>query len=125
MSPLQQNVFRAGSAWEARRLLLKQDFALILLDVRMAEMDGFETSELNRIVDDLLLASRMDVNSLPDRGSQFDLQLAVRGALARAEPRVQLLDATLNIDGDETPILVQADPDHVGRILDNLINNAL
>jgi signal transduction histidine kinase len=253
LAPLQQNVVRGGSGREALRLLLKQDFALILLDVRMAEMDGLETaalirqrrasehtpiifltafeqaeldmargyslgavdyifspivpevlrakaavfvelyqktaevselyataqessrskseflnmaahelrtplsvvsgylallaegslgeppagwkmpldmlnsktSELNRIVDDLLLASRMDVNSLPDRVSQFDLQLAVRGALARAEPRVQLLDAALTIDGDDTPILVQADPDHVGRILDNLINNAL
>jgi signal transduction histidine kinase len=29
------------------------------------------------------------------------------------------------MDGDETPVLVQADAEHVGRILDNLINNAL
>src|SRR5438105_1416662 len=253
LAPLQQTVVTASSGREALRLLLKQDFALILLDVRMAEMDGFETaalirqrrasehtpiifltafeqaeldmargyslgavdyifspivpevlrakaavfvelyqktaevrelyataqessrskseflnmaahelrtplsvvsgylallaegslgeppvgwkmpldmlnsktSELNRIVDDLLLASRMDVNSLPDRVSLFDLQLVVRGAQARAEPRVQLLEATLELAGDAQPVLVQADAEHVGRILDNLINNAL
>ena len=253
LAPLQQTVVKASSGREALRLLLKHDYALILLDVRMADMDGFETaalvrqrrasehtpiifltafeqaeldmargyslgavdyifspivpevlrakaavfvelyqktaevrelyataqessrskseflnmaahelrtplsvvsgylallaegslgdppvgwkmpldmlnsktSELNRIVDDLLLASRMDVNSLPDRVSLFDLQLVVRGAQARAEPRVQLLEATLELAGDAQPVLVQADAEHVGRILDNLINNAL
>jgi signal transduction histidine kinase len=40
------DVTTATSGREALRLLLKQDFALILLDVKMPMMDGFETASL-------------------------------------------------------------------------------
>jgi signal transduction histidine kinase len=40
------DVTTASSGREALRLLLKQDFALILLDVKMPSMDGFETATL-------------------------------------------------------------------------------
>jgi two-component system sensor histidine kinase/response regulator len=39
--------FRATSGWEALRILLKEeDFSLILLDVKMPTMDGYETASL-------------------------------------------------------------------------------
>jgi light-regulated signal transduction histidine kinase (bacteriophytochrome) len=41
-------LFRAGSGNEALRLLLKHPFALVLLDVEMPEMDGYETATLMR-----------------------------------------------------------------------------
>jgi CheY-like chemotaxis protein len=39
-------IFKANSGQEALRLVLKHDFDLILLDVQMPEMDGFETAKL-------------------------------------------------------------------------------
>ncbi|HTP87456.1 MAG TPA: ATP-binding protein [Bryobacteraceae bacterium] len=48
LSGLQEELVLAGSGKEALRHLLNDDFAAILLDVRMPEMDGFETAELIR-----------------------------------------------------------------------------
>jgi PAS domain S-box-containing protein len=45
---LEQEVITARSGTEALRHLLENDFALILLDVKMPEMDGFQTAELIR-----------------------------------------------------------------------------
>ena len=42
------NVLKAGSGSEALRYILKYDFAVILLDVKMPNMDGFEVAELIR-----------------------------------------------------------------------------
>src|SRR5438128_5668953 len=45
---LRVNIVKARSGKEALRRLLAEDFAVVLLDVRMPGMDGFETATLIR-----------------------------------------------------------------------------
>ncbi len=42
------NIIEASSGNDALAMLLEHDFALILLDVQMPDMDGFETAEIMR-----------------------------------------------------------------------------
>ena len=48
LEPLGQNLLLARSGEEALRLALKHDVAVVLLDVRMPGIDGFETARLIR-----------------------------------------------------------------------------
>src|SRR2546423_825478 len=51
LEPLEQNLLYAHSGEEALRQLLQHDVAIILLDVQMPVLDGFETATLNGELD--------------------------------------------------------------------------
>ena len=48
LAPLGQNLVKAPSGQRALRCLLEQDCAVVILDVRMRDLDGFETARLIR-----------------------------------------------------------------------------
>jgi two-component system, sensor histidine kinase and response regulator len=48
LAPLGEDVVEASSGGDALRQLLRQEFAVVLLDVRMPIMDGFDTAKLIR-----------------------------------------------------------------------------
>jgi two-component system, sensor histidine kinase and response regulator len=48
LAPLGETIVEASSGADALRQLLRQEFAVVLLDVRMPMMDGFETAQLIR-----------------------------------------------------------------------------
>jgi signal transduction histidine kinase len=84
-----------------------------------------KADELGSLVDDLLFTSRLDSGRLPAHPMRLDLRIAVEEAARRAKPRVQLLGGELLVAIPEEPLVVSADPEHVARVLDNLVNNAL
>jgi signal transduction histidine kinase len=81
--------------------------------------------ELNSLIDEMLLAARVQRGTVPTATISLDVREAVRQAVERAAPRVTLEQATLSFEVPSTAVLVDIDPDHVGHILDNLIRNAL
>ncbi len=48
LAPLNQNLVKARSGREALRLILQRDFSVMILDINMPGMDGFETATLIR-----------------------------------------------------------------------------
>src|SRR5215470_167675 len=81
--------------------------------------------ELNRLVDDLLTASRIEAGTVPSRLREYDLREVARQAVRKATPQAELLGAEVHLELPEWPVFVQADPTHLARIVDNLVNNAL
>ncbi|MEA2672681.1 MAG: hypothetical protein QOG45_2901 [Chloroflexota bacterium] len=84
-----------------------------------------KATELTGLIDDLLLAASMEGGTVPTHAEIFDLREAVIAAVSRAEGRATLLGAEVEQDLPGEPVTVEADSEHVGRVLDNLINNAL
>jgi signal transduction histidine kinase len=83
-----------------------------------------KTRELAHLIDDILLAGRLESGVARTTGCAMDLVESLRKALKRAAPRAELLTAEVDVRAPQSLLQVWADPDHVGRILDNLINNA-
>jgi signal transduction histidine kinase len=84
-----------------------------------------KADELTSLVDDLLASARLQSGSLTVRPQPNDVAATVRQAVERAGPRLALLKATLEADLPLDPVLAMVDPESLGRILDNLLNNAL
>lgn len=84
-----------------------------------------KTDELEKIVEDLLDATRIEADRLRLNMDLFDLRTAVDAAIARARPRAELLDATIDTALGPKHVMVDADEVRIGRVIDNLINNAL
>ena len=93
--------------------------------VRPLEMVDEKLMESQRLVDELLLAARLESGGLPFNIGEVDLADAAQRAAERAAPRAQLLDATLTAQTPDASVWASADVSHVDRILDNLVNNAL
>jgi signal transduction histidine kinase len=83
-----------------------------------------KTREMERIVSDLQNASRLEVADPQLGAAAIDLRRVVESAVERAGPRAELLHAEVVVNVPPDPVPVEADEDHLGRIMDDLINNA-
>jgi signal transduction histidine kinase len=78
------------------------------------------SGSMARLVDQLLTLARVDAGQLPVRAERFDLRIGVAEALdgISGSDRVQA-------HFPDRALIVQADPDHLRRIVTNLIENAM
>lgn len=81
--------------------------------------------EVAALIDEMLLAARVQRGTAPTAPMPVDVRDAVRKAVERAEPRVVLAHATLSYELPSAIAAAEVDPDHLAHILDNLISNAL
>ena len=83
------------------------------------------TREMERIVNEILTASRLEVFPTLVRRDVLDLRKVIEVAVERVQPRADLLGAWITVDAPRDPVPVEADAEKLGRVLDDLINNAL
>ena len=93
---------------------------------RVYPMMQRKTEELARLVDGLLTAARLERKSAGGNEARpMDISRAARAAVSRARPRADLMGGRVEFAGAAGELRGLADEDSVGRILDNLLNNAL
>lgn len=91
LSSLGQRLVRARSGEEALKAMLRQDFAVVLLDVMMPGMDGFETAANIKRLD-----QTKDVPIILLTGAEADPDYAYRGyAIGAADFLVKPFDPWL------------------------------
>jgi signal transduction histidine kinase len=84
-----------------------------------------KAAELESLISELLIASRLEAGTIPVHRGLVELREAVFSALERVAPRAGLLGAHLRHRFPEDPVLAAGDAEQVARVLDNLLNNAL
>ncbi|HEY8779167.1 MAG TPA: HAMP domain-containing sensor histidine kinase [Solirubrobacterales bacterium] len=84
-----------------------------------------KAQDLGALIEQMLLSGRLEAGTVATTLVPLDLRHAVQQAAERANPRATLLGAVVNYQLPSNAVMVEADPEHVARILDNLIDNAL
>jgi PAS domain S-box-containing protein len=89
---------------------------------RFLENVSFAADRLGRMIDDLLCASRLDMQQLDLRPRRFDLRWVASQVLTWFEPHAGERRLVGDLPG--TALWVRADPDRLEQVLINLLSNA-
>ena len=101
-----------------------QDTAPDGMQPALATMDE-QTDRLIRLVDDLLLLSRLQRGELRLRRTTTDLAAVARSAMALTGEKARRLGVALVLDLPDRPPLVSGDADRLQQVTLNLLDNAL
>jgi signal transduction histidine kinase len=84
-----------------------------------------KANEVTNLIDRVLTAARLEANRLPLQLEMVDLRELASEAVDRARPLANKTGEPIELDLPNQPATVRCDRRHVGRILDELIVNAL
>jgi len=87
------------------------------------ESNREEVDRMSATVEDLLTLARSDAREFPLSRELVDLQALASQAVQRLSPFAQRRGVTVSTDG--SPAAVLGDPEHLGHVLRNLIDNAI
>ncbi|WP_078887905.1 MtrAB system histidine kinase MtrB [Streptomyces sp. NRRL S-118] len=92
---------------------------------RSAELLGDQLDRFESLLADLLEISRFDAGAAALDAEPIDLREVVRRVIGGAEPLAERKGGRIVVVGDEQPVVAEADPRRVERILRNLVVNAV
>jgi two-component system, OmpR family, phosphate regulon sensor histidine kinase PhoR len=91
---------------------------------RFLEIMAREAVRMNRLIDDLLSLSRIEISEHQPPQGRIDFGELVPRALAGFEPRIAARRARLDLTLPDLP-LIPGDADQMAQVLSNLLDNAL
>ncbi|MET9804054.1 MtrAB system histidine kinase MtrB [Streptomyces sp. NPDC006368] len=101
----------------------RQDFDPVT--ARSAELLGDQLDRFESLLSDLLEISRFDAGAAALEAEPIDLRQVVRRVIDGAEPLAERKGSRIRVVGDEQPVVAEADPRRVERVLRNLVVNAV
>ena len=84
-----------------------------------------QTTQLTRLLDDLMDVGRISSGKITLRKARFDIALAVSNAVETIRPQVDLLQHELVIDLPPVPIYIDGDITRLAQVFVNLLSNAV
>jgi two-component system, OmpR family, sensor histidine kinase BaeS len=98
---------------------------LVTFNEEEAKLLQGQVSLLARLIDDLRVLSLADAERLSLNLMEVDLNELTANVVRNMETRTSIVKASLEFYPDSDPILVNADPDRLAQVLNNLLDNAL
>ncbi|MEV0295500.1 HAMP domain-containing sensor histidine kinase [Nocardia sp. NPDC050710] len=92
---------------------------------RYAEQIGVETDRVARMVDDLFEMSKINAGALRLELEPVDLRELIDEVLAANRATAERAEVALDAEQPDTPIMVTASDQALGRVLTNLVSNAI
>lgn len=87
------------------------------------EVLGRQSKRLKKLIEDLMEASKASTGNLAVVFERCDAHVMLTQTIGEFEEKLKANQIELIVQGSSEPFLIQADPRHLWRIFDNLMNN--